>query len=62
MNIIMAESPRLRDWKDVIRMDLPPVIVTEATKEEMRGYLPRELYTDKGYENWREEVLSTPLP
>ncbi len=64
---------KLKDWREVIDLDFPPIEVTEATRQKMIEYAKRHsvgdvrlatgrFYTTAEYEARRERVLSTPLP
>lgn len=55
---------KLRDWREVIDLDFPPVEVTEETRQRCKEYrlAVRKPYKTEKYEAWREKILSTPLP
>lgn len=64
---------KLRNWREVIDIDLPEVKITEETRQEVL-HAPYEIrgdvrlvtgrfYTEAEFEAYRQKVLlSTPLP
>ena len=64
---------KLRDWKDVIDVDLPePGCVTDATREYTRDKAKHfrasmriatgRFWTNREYEEYRAKILNSPLP
>lgn len=59
-------------WRKVMDADLPPVRITEKTRQTTKDNALRfrggvrlsngMFYTDEEYEAWRQQVLAMPLP
>ena len=64
--------PGTAAWREVMGADLPPVRITEKTRQTTKDNALRfrggvrlsngMFYTDDEYEAWRQEVLAIPLP
>lgn len=64
---------KLKNWKDVVDLDFPPLRVTEESREKMIKYAKAHIvgdvrlamgrfYTDAEYEARQKKILLTPLP